>query len=86
MKYLVFSTLLIALPTSSTFADSMACGQYMIQDGETEPVMKDEVQEKCGEPTATDGNNWIYERDGENAKILHFGANGGLESISERTE
>lgn len=86
MRILVFSTALIALSISATFADSMACGQYIIQGGETEPAMKDEVKEKCGEPTAEDGNNWIYEREGENTKILHFGANGGLESVSERVE
>jgi hypothetical protein len=70
--------------TSTALAESISCGQFMIEDDQTDPVTKNEVLKKCGEPTVERGNDWVYERYGQNTKILHFNDNGGLESISER--
>ena len=84
MQRLFSTCLLMTLLGGTVLADTMTCGQYMIQSGETNPVTKDEVEQQCGQPTAKEGNDWIYQRAGENTKILHFNDNGGLESISER--
>ena len=86
MRLILSLALLAMVHVSTAVADTMACGQHMIQSGETEPLEKQEVAQKCGEPTTKDGNDWVYERDGENTKILHFNDNGGLESISERVD
>ncbi len=84
MRTIFFPFMLLMASTSTVLADSISCGQSMIQGGLTDPVTKDEVLQKCGEPSAKEGNDWIYERDGGATAVLHLNDNGDLESISER--
>jgi hypothetical protein len=79
----------IALPVGlllfslSALAGTMECGEQIIQDGQLEGPFESGVLAACGEPTARDGNNWIYEREGQTTKVLHFNDSGQLEEISE---
>jgi len=79
----------IAVPVGLLFfsltalAGSMECGGQIIEDGQLEGPFESDVLAACGEPTARDGNNWIYEREGQPNKVLHFNDSGQLEEISE---
>lgn len=42
----------------STFADTLRCGTALVAIGDSEP----ELLQKCGPPTAQDGNRWFYDR------------------------
>jgi hypothetical protein len=73
----------LLLVSSMALAESIQCGDETIEDGELEGPFESDVLAACGEPTARDGNNWIYERPGEATKVLHFNDSGELEEITE---
>jgi hypothetical protein len=56
------------------FADSLRCpGGYVVITGDSE----DDVMEKCGEPTYTEDNKWIYDfGDPDTVTVIQFGAGG----------
>ena len=43
-------------------AGSMRCGQHTISDGGRTGPGTYEVLKRCGEPTARQGNTWVYEK------------------------
>ncbi len=62
----------------SAYAGSMRCGQHIISDsGRTGPGMY-EVLKRCGEPTARQGNTWVYE---SKRTVIVFNDSGGVSSI-----
>lgn len=80
----------IALPVGllllslTALAGSMECGGQIIEDGQLQGPFKSDVLAACGEPTARDGNNWIYKREGQFTNVLHFNDSGQLEEISQQ--
>lgn len=64
-------------------ADDMACGEYFISGDQIEPMVREEVLEKCGEPTSKTGDHWYYEEQG---KVLIFTPDGSLETIQDAGE
>ena len=65
---------------ASALAEDMACGEYFISGDQIEPMVREEVLEKCGEPTSKTGDHWYYEEQG---KVLIFNADGSLETIQD---
>ena len=61
-------------------ANSMRCGTHIITSGLSDSPGKYEVLKRCGEPTAGDGDTWIYERSSSITKVVRF-SNGQLLSI-----
>ena len=64
----------------ASLADSMRCGQDLIQSGHRHGGGKYEVLKKCGEPTARMGNVWVYER-GRSTRRVHFNDAGRITAI-----
>jgi len=67
---------------SMVLADTMECGTHEIEDGMIPGQSRDEIEEKCGTPKSSDGNEVFYEK--YNVKYrLHFNDSDELESITE---
>lgn len=64
---------LVAGPVLAFADSSMRCGTQVVILGDLEG----DVLEKCGEPTYTQGDKWIYD-DGssEYYRVVHFGPGG----------
>ena len=62
-------------------AGEMSCGTYVILDDQTEPLTKQDVLDKCGEPDQKGDDRWEYSEQG---KILIFSDDGELETIEDR--
>jgi hypothetical protein len=66
----------------SAYAGSMRCGQHIISDsGRTGPGMY-EVLKRCGEPTARQGNTWVYEK-GSRRSVIVFKDSGEISSVND---
>jgi hypothetical protein len=62
----------------------MRCGTYLIHaGGGPDSSWMYEVLKKCGEPSAKNGNNWIYVQ-GSMHRILTFNFEGRLQRIESR--
>ncbi len=55
--------------TAMPAAQAMKCGTHIISWGQGDSPGQYEVLKRCGEPTARQGNTWIYERSGATHKI-----------------
>lgn len=62
-------------------AGSMKCGQHLISDGGRKSAGTYEVLKRCGEPTARQGNSWVYEK-GSKRYVLIFKDSGEISSIN----
>jgi hypothetical protein len=82
IKNLMLSTALIGLALPA-MAQEMRCGNHLISGDQIEPLLAEQVVEKCGEPTRKDGYNWYYE---EQKKILVFNGNDELETIRDMNQ
>jgi hypothetical protein len=71
----------LALVAGPATADSMRCGSHLIDDSRRDGPGKYEVLKLCGEPTAREGNTWIYERGGSK-RVVHFDDSGRVTAIS----
>lgn len=78
---LIFMLLLAA---DTAWADSMRCDGHVIQGGGLDGPTQYEVLQKCGEPTYSQGDRWVYQREGEPTYILIFDANGVLAEVQEQ--
>ncbi|MEA3412131.1 MAG: DUF2845 domain-containing protein [Pseudomonadota bacterium] len=59
MKFIVKTSLFVSmLLPSQLLADTMTCGQSLVEPGDTEY----QVEQKCGKPTTKEMNRWIYDR------------------------
>jgi hypothetical protein len=74
----------LLLMSHGASAETIRCGNYLIQDGERSGATKYEVLKKCGEPASRMGHTWVYQK-GKKAIQLRFNGAGQLETIrSER--
>ncbi len=74
------------LLVGTAHAASITCGHATITDDQPEAQTTQQVRDKCGEPTAKNGSDWIYDRSdvGQGVYVLHFNGSGQLESIKEK--
>lgn len=79
----IIAALLVGtLALEPVFANgSMRCGTHIISPGGRHGPGKYEVLKKCGEPTARQGDTWVYERPGDVKRVLRFDASGNLTRI-----
>ena len=80
----IISALAVGLLFFSTaaFAGGMRCGMHTISDGGRNGPGKYEILKKCGQPTQSYGNIWIYDRPGHSdKKVLSFDDQGLLINI-----
>jgi len=66
----------------SVYAGSMKCGQHIISDGGRTGPGTYEVLKRCGEPTARQGNTWVYEK-GNRRIVVVFKDSGEVSSIND---
>ena len=62
-------------------AGSMRCGTHIISSGQGNSPGMYEVLKRCGEPTARQGNTWIYERSSSVSRQVRFDSNGVIIEI-----
>jgi hypothetical protein len=69
-------------------AGSISCGDATITDDQDEGQTTQQVLDQCGQPTSTDGDNWIYDRSdmGQGIYTLHFNSSGQLDSIQQQLD
>jgi len=60
---------LIAAPVSAASLSSVMCGSHIIKLGDSQL----DVQEKCGSPSYTVGDSWVYEDTYGANIVIHFG-------------
>jgi hypothetical protein len=75
ITFLVF--LLGTLAIHQACADSLRCGTKLVDVGDSVY----ELLEKCGEPSAREGNRWIYDRGPEKLKMIVRVGEGVVRSI-----
>lgn len=68
------------LASTGAWADNFYCGTHIIAEGLT----KDEVIQRCGQPTEQQGDTWVYDRGPDELDIqLHFDGEAQVERITE---
>ena len=67
-------------------AGSISCGDAIITDDQPDGQFKQQILDKCGQPTSKDGDTWLYDRSdlGWGIYVLHFNGSGQLDSIKEQ--
>jgi hypothetical protein len=70
--------LLGTLAMHQAFADTFRCGTKLVDVGDSEYDLLD----RCGEPSARDGNRWIYDRGPEQLTIIVKVGEGVVRSIN----
>jgi len=79
---LLVLAVLIAAPVLAGSLSSVMCGPHIIKLGDSQL----DVQEKCGSPSYTVGDGWVYENpDGSNI-VIHFGGASVFEPKVTRIE
>ena len=81
-RVLAFS-MAAAIVAAPSLAQEMRCGNHLIAGDQIHPLLKEQVLEKCGEPTSKDYNRWFYQQQG---KILVFNDNGELDHIQDAND
>ena len=76
---------LFVLASQAASADSMRCGTHVIQDDQIPGQPRSEVEEKCGTPESSSGDDMYYKQDNVTYR-LHFNDGDELESITEEVE
>ena len=76
---------LFVLASQHASAGSMACGTHMIQDDQIPGQSRSEVEEICGTPESSSGND-IYYKQANVTYRLHFNDGDELESITEEVQ
>jgi hypothetical protein len=62
--------ILVGSPVSGAEVSSIQCGTEIVKLGDSE----NEVLEKCGDPSYTVGNAWIYDKGlSKPLTVIHFG-------------
>jgi Protein of unknown function (DUF2845) len=77
--------LALALGAESVMANTMRCGDTVIDDEQEVPATAAQVLAACGEPTSRADGQWTYEQEGQFTKILEFDSDGNLQSISDQS-
>ena len=76
---------LFVLVSQQSSAGTIMCGSYAIQDDQINAQTRADVEEKCGVPDRSSGNNDYYRQENVTYR-LHFNDAGELESITEEVE
>lgn len=76
---------LFVLASQLASAGSMTCGTHMIQDDQINGQSRSDIEEKCGAPESSYGNDLYYKK-GNVTYRLHFNDGNQLESITEEVE
>ena len=76
---------LFVLASQLASAGSIMCGTYTIEDGQIPGQSRAEVEEKCGTPESSSGEEMYYKKDNVRYR-LHFNDGDELESITEEVE
>jgi hypothetical protein len=76
---------LFMLSSQLASAGSMTCGTHMIQDDQIPGQSRSEVEEKCGTPESSSGDEMYYKK-GNVTYRLHFNDGNELETIAEEVE
>lgn len=76
---------LFMLSSQLVSAGSMTCGTHMIQDDQIPGQSRPEVEEKCGTPENSSGDEMYYKQ-GNVTYRLHFNDGNELESITAEVE
>jgi hypothetical protein len=85
-KYLSLILLpMFVLASQQVPAGSMMCGTHLIEDGQINGQSRSEIEEKCGTPDSSSGNELYYEQGNVTYK-LHFNDSNELESITEEVK
>ena len=85
-KYLsLMATSLFVLASQLASAGTMTCGTHMIQDDQIPGQSRSEVEEKCGTPESSSGDNVYYKQNNVTYR-LHFNDGDELESITDEVE
>jgi len=66
---------------SMALAETMVCGTHEIDDGMTTGQPRSEIEEKCGAPKESYGNEVFYEKNNVRYR-LHFNDSDELETIT----
>jgi hypothetical protein len=69
----------------TAIAGTMPCGSHLIQDDQIHGQSREEIEEKCGAPESSQGDNLYYKK-GNVMYRLHFNDGDVLESITEEIE
>ena len=87
MKTLSLALLYGALTffSQSAMAEMMRCSSSVIDDEKLVPVTAAQVLAACGEPASRENGQWVYEQQGQPTRVLHFDAEGNLQSITEQS-
>jgi len=76
---------LFMLSSQMASAGTMMCDTGMIEDGQIPGQSRSEVEEKCGTPESSSGDDMYYKQDNVTYR-LHFNDGDELESITEEIE
>jgi len=60
---------------------SMRCGSRLITGGQGSSPYKHEVLKRCGQPTARNGNTWIYQKSSTVTRVVVFSGSGQVSYI-----
>ena len=81
---LIGTTLVLAIsfmePAAAT--GTIKCGTHIVSAGQGKPVGQYEVLKRCGEPTARQGNTWLYKRSSSVMRSIRFNSNGEIVAIN----
>jgi hypothetical protein len=82
-QYHYIAAIAAALLSGTAQAGSITCGDAIITDDQPDGQFKQQILDKCGQPTSKDGDNWLYDRShvAQGIYVLHFNGSGQVDSI-----
>ena len=81
MRLLVI--LVLSVYVEASFAGSITCRGYNIEDDTLQPVSKSTVREKCGRPEVQEYGKDIYDMHNGSKKIVRYTSDNEVQSIEE---
>ena len=80
----LFMLVALSLVSRAAVAGSMRCGTDLIENGQREPVLREEVISRCGSPESESGDSLVYKED-DTVYVLRF-SEGELVEITEKAQ
>ncbi len=80
-QFVIAMFLLSVIVIAPVPAHGMRCGTHIINGGQRSAPYKHEVLKRCGEPTARNGNNWIYKKSSSVTRVVVFDGRGQVSHI-----
>lgn len=75
--------LVLSVYVEASFAGSITCRGYNIEDDTLQPVSKSTVREKCGKPAVQEYDKDIYDMHNGSKKIVRYTSDDDVQSIEE---